>query len=154
LQDAEAAITEGRLGELLSRARAALAAATGPDLSRHRLADLKRRSLVLDIIHHRDIAAHLLEEQCTSVADWPWQRQLRHYAGRDGALSVRMVDASFVYSWEYQGNAPRLVYTPLTDRCYLTLTQGMALGLGGNPYGPAGTGKTESVKALGQVRRL
>jgi hypothetical protein len=27
----------------------------------------------------------------------------------------------------------------------------MALGCGGNPYGPAGTGKTESVKALGQA---
>jgi dynein heavy chain 2 len=31
------------------------------------------------------------------------------------------------------------------------MPQGMALGYGGNPYGPAGTGKTESVKALGQA---
>jgi hypothetical protein len=35
----------------------------------------------------------------------------------------------------------------------LVLTNGMHLGYGGNPYGPAGTGKTESVKALGQVCR-
>ena len=62
-----------------------------------------------------------------------------------------MVDAEFFYTYEYQGNAAKLVHTPLTDKCYLTLTQGMYMGFGGNPYGPAGTGKTESVKALGGI---
>ncbi|XP_077553354.1 cytoplasmic dynein 2 heavy chain 1-like [Haemaphysalis longicornis] len=62
-----------------------------------------------------------------------------------------MVDASFDYTYEYQGSAPRLVYTALTHKCFVCLTQGLRLGMGGNPYGPAGTGKTESVKALGNA---
>ena len=59
-------------------------------------------------------------------------------------------------SWlrESQSNTPKLVRTPLTDRCCLTLAQGMAPGLGGNPFGPARTGKVESVRALGQVCTL
>lgn len=160
MQDAEAAIADGQLSELAARVRAALAAATALDGSQHRLTQLKVKALIVDIIHHRDVADALLAERCASVDDWAWQKQLRYYyvgaaAGTraaDAAVTVRMVDAAFDYSWEYQGNAPKLVYTPLTDKCYLTLTQGMALGYGGNPYGPAGTGKTESVKALGQVR--
>ena len=52
---------------------------------------------------------------------------------------------------QYQGNVEKLVHTPLSDKCYLVLTQGMHLGYGGCPFGPAGTGKTESVKALGHA---
>ncbi|KAL6730872.1 hypothetical protein Aduo_001798 [Ancylostoma duodenale] len=108
--------------------------------------DLKLKALILDIIHHIDVVEQLVSNSSSSTQCWTWQKQLRFYVVGDGVVA-RQVNSEFAYTYEYQGNTPKLVHTPLTDKCYLTLTQAMSMGLGGNPYGPAGTGKTESVKA-------
>lgn len=47
----------------------------------------------------------------------------RYYTNSTGEVTIKMANARMEYSYEYLGNAPKLVRTPLTDRCFLVLTQ-------------------------------
>uniref|UniRef100_A0A672SRC3 Dynein cytoplasmic 2 heavy chain 1 n=1 Tax=Sinocyclocheilus grahami TaxID=75366 RepID=A0A672SRC3_SINGR len=152
--DVENAIRQQNLHQLELELTAKLESYTSvdtnmDDTAESRVLQLKLKALILDVIHNISVVQSLREAQIQSTDDWIWKKQLRFYLTADQRCSIQMVDAEFSYTYEYQGNAPKLVHTPLTDKCYLTLTQAMKMGLGGNPYGPAGTGKTESVKALG-----
>ncbi|KAI9220479.1 dynein heavy chain 1, cytosolic [Blastocladiella britannica] len=114
----------------------------------------KCEHLITELVHQRDVIRTMLKNGITRATDFEWLYYMRFYldASRKDPLTrleVRMANATFYYGYEYLGIPDRLVQTPLTDRCFLTLTQALEGRLGGSPFGPAGTGKTESVKALG-----
>ena len=106
-------------------------------------------------VGRRREAATLGETQ-KKLDQFDWAVQMRSYyfpakAAEPAVLEVQMLGASLTYAHEYLGNPGRLVITPTTDRCYLTLLTAAQLHLGGAPQGPAGTGKTETTKDLGRA---
>ena len=117
-------------------------------------------ALIPICVHQRDVTAQLVtlfkQKKIEDANLFEWTSQARSYwradasddTSKDGACIISIADVDLNYSYEYLGNTARLVITPLTVRCYLTLAQAVSMFFGGAPQGPAGTGKTETVKDL------
>ena len=107
--------------------------------------------MTLDV-HARDITQKLIDEKLENKDCFAWMSQLKFRTDeKTNIVAIDICDYTCFYGYEYIGNCGCLVVTPLTDRCYITLTQAMRLILGGAPAGPAGTGKTETTKDLGRA---
>ena len=138
--------------------------------------EILERMKVINIItidvHSRDVVQNFVNLRINEAESFPWQSQLKFEWSVDknndvssrqfcrfqwetnntkSKCIIKIVDWFRFYSYEYVGNTLRLVVTPLTDRCYITLTQALNLVMGGAPAGPAGTGKTETTKDLGRA---
>lgn len=102
-----------------------------------------RSSFVLQItelVHQRDVTRSLIKSKIDNSKSFEWLSQMRFYFDPKQTdvlqqLSIQMANAKFNYGFEYLGVQDKLVQTPLTDRCYLTMTQALEARLGGSPFG-------------------
>ncbi len=113
----------------------------------------KIRIVITSDVHGRDIIEKLILAKVNDENSFAWQSQLKFF-WKDQDCSITIAGWETKYGYEYVGNVGRLVITPLTDRCYITLTQALKLDMSAAPAGPAGTGKTETVKDLGRALGL
>ena len=64
---------------------------------------------------------------------------------------LQQLGNQFNYDYEYQGPIQRLVLTPLTDRAFLSMSQALKYFHCATLIGPAGVGKSETIKELLKV---
>ena len=109
-------------------------------------------ALITTDVYATDVIDTMRKEQTDTVKNFTWEQQLRYYWDQtDDDCVIKHANATLHYCYEYMGCTGRLVITPLTAKCWLTITGAIHLKLGAAPAGPAGTGKTESSKDLAKA---
>ncbi|XP_048577711.1 dynein axonemal heavy chain 8 isoform X3 [Nematostella vectensis] len=154
-----------RLPNLL--ARCSWKHSDGPMPAYHRV---RIEALLSSGMYLRDTLDDLGRRKLRDVVDFEWKRNIRFYGstvkaidpspevqvednGAEGTVAVEpflihMLDAQLPYGCEFYGDESGLALTPITERCFLSLTQAIWGFSGGALQGPTGTGKTETVKGL------
>jgi dynein heavy chain 1 len=100
----------------------------------------KLEHLINEFVHKRTVTRRLIANGVSSNKAFEWLCEMRYYFDPRQTevlkqLTIHMANAKFYYGFEYLGVQDRLVQTPLTDRCYLTMTQALEAKLGGSPFG-------------------
>lgn len=131
------------------------------------LDELKKSAAISLTVNFISIIVKLKSSRVKSANDWNWIKQVRYYFlnsnnADDQCVEVEIANARFKYRFDYlpiqadnieSGNNAsfkRLISTQVTDKCIHVASQCISnFKLGANPYGPAGSGKTETIKALG-----
>ena len=124
----------------------------------NKLVRTKIETLVTIQVYQKDLFKRIqdvIASRIRDIGDFDWTKNPRFYwraeDGKEGNSMISITDVDFYYQYEFLGCKERLCITTLTERCYIALAQALGMSYGGAPAGPAGTGKTETVKDLGRT---
>ncbi|KAJ8314952.1 hypothetical protein KUTeg_007102 [Tegillarca granosa] len=130
--------------------------------------------MIAQSLYLRDILENMCNRKLREPTDFEWRRSIRcyfHPVASDDGGSVHEDDASlqdvalqdkqepliwildtpYSYGNEFYGTDAGVALTPLTEKCFLTMSQALNNFQGSVVTGPVGVGKTETVKGLANI---
>lgn len=114
---------------------------------------IRLTSIVCQDTHARDVLKRLLAAAKNETSDtFTWKSQIKWRLSTKQEEDVPTVivdvcDAVIDYQFEYLGNSPHLVITPVTERCFVAVAFALHTNSGSAIVGPS-SGKTSTVIAL------
>ncbi|KAK6187606.1 hypothetical protein SNE40_005595 [Patella caerulea] len=102
----------------------------------------------------RDILENMSARKLREVTDFEWRRSIRcylHPVEEKQEPLIWILDNHYSYGNEFYGSDVGVALTPMTERCFLTMSQALKQHHGSCVTGPVGVGKTETVKGLANI---
>ncbi|XP_030749856.1 dynein heavy chain 12, axonemal-like [Sitophilus oryzae] len=108
------------------------------------------KNLLLTDLKHKYLLAYFLKTGLVIDDNhFDWQVQLRYYFQKN-FLTVRVLDNSVSYGYEYYGNNSQAILTPSVEKCNKTLLNAYFSNFLGLVAGKSGTGKSKTVSSLAE----
>ncbi|XP_054720078.1 dynein axonemal heavy chain 2-like [Uloborus diversus] len=115
------------------------------------LLQMKAMAILLTLAHACDVIDSLIKYMCNDPSAFEWLVNLRYYYDEtEKDCFIHQTNAKLKYQYEFLSCGERLVITPLTERCFLSLTMALHLHQSILLQGRDGVGKTETLKELGR----
>lgn len=119
--------------------------------------DLLRRTkvenLIIELLHEINVLEKIIQSD-KDVTNY-WIKEQKYFFDTKEpkfmkSVTIKLGNSEMLYGFEYLGCPKKLVHTQLVNTAFNSMVEALRQHHGAALLGPAGTGKTETIKALGQ----
>ncbi|XP_041355189.1 dynein gamma chain, flagellar outer arm-like isoform X3 [Gigantopelta aegis] len=110
--------------------------------------------MITQSLYLRDTLDIIVTRKLREVTDFEWRRSIRCYlqpVEEEVEPLIWILDTSYEYGNEFYGSNVGVAITPVSERCFLTMSQALSQCQGTCFIGPTNVGKTENIKGLANI---